>query len=110
MAAATTASTVAAGAFIGSSMVAGGVLMMADYSSGENFANSADWWTVGSTAVGAVVGGAYGYAISPKTPQGQWHNVNESMSKASRDYQTQITGRTGQSYVVNGVKFDGVSS
>ena len=39
---------------------------------------------------------------------GEWKNVNESMSDASRNYQTQITGRTGQVYIQNGVKFDGV--
>lgn len=41
-------------------------------------------------------------------PSGQWKQVNEAMSDASRKYQTQITGRTGEVYVQNGVKFDGV--
>ena len=41
---------------------------------------------------------------------GTWVQVDESMSDRARDYQTQITGVTGQAYVVNGVKFDGVST
>jgi filamentous hemagglutinin len=32
------------------------------------------------------------------------------MSERAAAYQTQITGRTGESYVVNGVKFDGVGA
>jgi filamentous hemagglutinin len=32
------------------------------------------------------------------------------MSERAAAYQAQITGRTGQSYVVNGVKFDGVGA
>ena len=39
---------------------------------------------------------------------GQWQQVNESMSQASRAYQTQITGHTGEAFIQNGVKFDGV--
>lgn len=31
------------------------------------------------------------------------------MSDSARAYQTQITGQTGQAYVVDGVKFDGVT-
>ncbi|CAN7526787.1 two-partner secretion domain-containing protein [Variovorax sp. LjRoot178] len=42
--------------------------------------------------------------------QARWVPVNESMSPQARAYQTQITGVSGQAYVVNGVKFDGVSS
>jgi len=41
--------------------------------------------------------------------RGQWKSVNESMSRRARAYQTQITGRTGQAFEVNGVRFDGVS-
>ena len=41
-------------------------------------------------------------------PSGAWKKVNESMSDASRAYQKQITGRSGEAYVQNGVKFDGV--
>ena len=40
---------------------------------------------------------------------GQWVNVDESMSDRAREYQRQITGRTGEAYVVNGVRFDGWS-
>ncbi|NDZ14830.1 hypothetical protein C7T35_05055 [Variovorax sp. WS11] len=39
-----------------------------------------------------------------------WVQVNESMSPQARAYQTQITGVSGQAYVVSGVKFDGVGS
>lgn len=49
-------------------------------------------------------------ASANNLPTGQWLNINESMSDAARAYQTQITGSTGQSFVVNGVKFDGVSA
>lgn len=42
--------------------------------------------------------------------QGTWINVNEHMSQASRDFQTQITGQTGQAFLINGVRFDGVSA
>ncbi|MCP2089637.1 UNVERIFIED_ORG: adhesin HecA-like repeat protein [Paraburkholderia sediminicola] len=41
---------------------------------------------------------------------GNWTPVNESMSPQAQAYQTQITGVTGQAYVVNGVKFDGISA
>jgi len=40
---------------------------------------------------------------------GKWRNVAESMSNNAANYQKQITGKSAaQSYVVNGVKFDGV--
>src|SRR5262249_46851009 len=39
---------------------------------------------------------------------GQWQAVNEAMSARAAAYQTQITGQTGQAYVVDGVKFDGI--
>ncbi|MCL2882233.1 MAG: Tox-REase-5 domain-containing protein [Coriobacteriia bacterium] len=39
---------------------------------------------------------------------GSWQAVNESMSDLSRAYQTQITGVAGESWVENGVKFDGI--
>ncbi len=32
------------------------------------------------------------------------------MSARARAYQTQITGRTGEAFVVNGVKFDGIDA
>jgi RHS repeat-associated protein len=37
---------------------------------------------------------------------GTWTKVNETMSTRAAAYQTQIGGRAGQAYVVNGVKFD----
>jgi hypothetical protein len=39
---------------------------------------------------------------------GEWREVREGMSDRARSYQRQITGRTGEAHVVNGVKFDGV--
>ncbi len=48
--------------------------------------------------------------VAPRIPQGQWRTVNEAMSARARAYQQQITGRAGESYVVNGVKFDGVNA
>ncbi len=39
---------------------------------------------------------------------GQWKKVNESMSDFSRKYQTQITGKEGQVWYQNGVKYDGM--
>ena len=41
------------------------------------------------------------------TVRGTWTNVNESMSQRARDYQTEQTGRTGEAFVVDDVKFDG---
>ncbi|MEA1649361.1 Tox-REase-5 domain-containing protein [Nitrospirillum sp. BR 11164] len=42
----------------------------------------------------------------PKGP-GFWKSVNESMSERASSYQAQITGRPGEAYMVDGVKFDG---
>ena len=41
---------------------------------------------------------------------GQWIAVNESMSASASGYQAQITGKVGQAYIINGVKFDGISN
>ncbi len=41
---------------------------------------------------------------------GKWVDVNESMSDYSRKYQELVTGRTGQAYFVDGVKFDGLKN
>jgi hypothetical protein len=43
-----------------------------------------------------------------RAPTGEWVTVNEHMNDAPRAYQTQVTGRTGQAWVENGVKFDGM--
>ncbi len=40
---------------------------------------------------------------------GVWTKASEGMSAQARAYQKQITGRTGQAFTVNGVKFDGVT-
>ncbi|MEI7298200.1 Tox-REase-5 domain-containing protein [Paraburkholderia tropica] len=59
--------------------------------------------TTGQGAAGAIAG-------ATNSTTGSWISVNESMSAQAQAYQTQITGVTGQAYVVNGVKFDGVSN
>ncbi|MGO4339997.1 RHS repeat-associated core domain-containing protein, partial [Labrys sp. KB_33_2] len=47
----------------------------------------------------------------PTTPQiGTWKTTNEAMSPRAASYQAQITGRPGESLVVNGVKFDGTNN
>nr|WP_159105209.1 hemagglutinin repeat-containing protein [Herbaspirillum sp. B39] len=48
--------------------------------------------------------------VNKSTGGGRWIPVNESMSDRARAYQEQITGRSGQAYLVNKVKFDGVKS
>lgn len=58
-----------------------------------------------STATEKVAGKTAGKNV-PK-PSGEWKVVNESMSNDSRAYQKQITGKEGQAYVQNNVKFDG---
>ena len=63
VAATTTASTVAAGAFIGSSVAMGCTIAVADFSSIDSFNASASWETVAFTAGGLLVGGAAGYKI-----------------------------------------------
>ncbi len=40
---------------------------------------------------------------------GEWQTVNESMPARARAYQTQLTGKAGMAYAVNGVNFDGVT-
>lgn len=63
-AAATVTSTIAAGTFIGTSMVAGSALLMADYTSVQTFGHSANWGTVAAVFAGGVLGGEYGYKLS----------------------------------------------
>jgi hypothetical protein len=69
------------------------------------------WGSVGPAAVaGGITGGFEGLWRHRQQviEQGNWIRVNESMSQASRNYQTQITDQTGQAFQLNGVKFDGV--
>ena len=47
---------------------------------------------------------------SPDGLAGQWIAVKESMSPSASAYQAQITGKVGQAYILNGVKFDGVET
>lgn len=43
------------------------------------------------------------------SPGGSWLDVNESMSARAAAYQAQIAGSSGEAYVLNGVKFDGIN-
>ena len=62
--AATTASTIAAGAFIGTSLMLSIAILDADITSIETFNNSADWATVGGAFTGGLLGGGYGYSLA----------------------------------------------
>lgn len=66
MAAATTASTIAAGAFIGGSLALGSMAYMAGSSSNsvDEFYDQGDWGTVAGTVGGAAVGGVQGYLMA----------------------------------------------
>jgi len=87
VAAASTATTIAAGVFIGSGVVFGGALMAADYSSAKGFADSANWWTVGATVVGGAYGGFQAYILDKNTPKAQ-----ETIQKAADSVKTNQTG------------------
>jgi RHS repeat-associated protein len=65
----------------------------------------------GGPGSGLAVRGAAGRvaAASTRSPQGQWTVVNEAMPARAAAYQSQVTGRAGQAFVRNGVKFDGVA-
>jgi RHS repeat-associated protein len=53
--------------------------------------------------LGQAWGGLFGKTV------GKWITTNESMSVAAAEYQSFITGRAAnESYLLNGVKFDGV--
>ncbi|MFJ1309533.1 hemagglutinin repeat-containing protein [Agrobacterium sp. P15N1-A] len=68
--------------------------------------------TVGSGSTGSKGTGATGQIGEAPTnsASGNWAAVTEAMSPRAQAYQKQITGTSGQVYVVNGVKFDGVSA
>lgn len=51
--------------------------------------------------------GSLTLAAAESALPGAWRTVNESMSARSLAYQTQITGRSGEAFVANGVRFDG---
>jgi hypothetical protein len=63
------------------------------------------------TPDGTVVTGPYssvtGQPGAAAGGNGVWLVINESMSDSAAAYQAQVTGQTGYSYVVNGVKFNG---
>ena len=62
--AATTASTITAGAFIGSSLAFGAEILRADFTSITTINDSADWGTVGEIFTGGLLGSAYGFILS----------------------------------------------
>jgi hypothetical protein len=81
-------------------------------------------WEYGKTAFSLAAGEGFGFlagkAIGAGIPllakfgqaaesagPGIWRTVNEAMSGRAAAYQSQITGRAGESYLVNGLKFDG---
>ena len=73
---------------------------------GSGFSRSADPPSRNSQRLG---GGADPESAPPPPGPGNWTPVNESMSPRAAAYQEQITGRSGQAYIVDGVKFDGYS-
>ncbi len=85
LAAATTASTIAAGAFIGSSIsLAGAAFLTAEASTSvSNFAQQGDWGTVGGTFLGAVTGGLSGYSISKSTQSSSGKGTQNAKVKAA---------------------------
>ena len=108
-AAATTVTTVAAGALIGSGTVMTCALITADISSWESFGDSADWTTVAFAAGGFVVGGAYGYMLCPlksqisdletKTPEQLlkegWRDVTDPRMASNTSSKELYNPRTG---------------
>lgn len=71
VAAATTATTVAAAAFIGSATVYGGAALNAAFNSKDpqEFADQGNWGTVAATAFGGLTGGYDGYTMSKAQAQ-----------------------------------------
>ncbi len=66
IAAATTASTIAAASFIGSATIYGSAVLIAASTSHsvDEFNDQGNWGTVGATAVGGLAGGLYGYGMA----------------------------------------------
>jgi RHS repeat-associated protein len=88
-AASTTAATVAAGAFLGTSVAAGSVLIMSDIGSANAFYKSADWSTVGKVAGSGAWGAAYGYSIQPKSliaPKNYYGNLSKAGQYGLKPY------------------------
>ena len=85
VAAATTASTVAAGAFLGAATVAAGEVIGAALTSksADEFAEKGNWGTVGSTVGGAALGALNGYSMaqSQKKPASTSAGKNENCVK-----------------------------
>ena len=72
----------------------------------ELAANVGVQWTAAG-AGGGFVGQSKmvsAFANTRLAPTGRWQTVNEAMSAKAGAYQTQVTGRTGEAYVVNGAR------
>lgn len=65
---------------------------------------------LGAAGLETVGAAAAGGGAATATTAGRWIQVAESMSGRAAAYQAQITGRAGQAFVVNGVKFDGFAN
>ena len=94
-AAATAASTVAAGAFIGSATVYGTAALYAAGNSSlespeafiEDFNEQGNWGTVAGTAGGAIIGGAYGYAVYRDSVSQSANNTTSKLKQPSNSQQ-----------------------
>src|SRR6185312_3344365 len=63
---------------------------------------------IGNGGGSASGGGSSSSGSTGSSGPGQWVEEDQSgWSKRARNYQQQISGRSGQAYDVNGVKFDG---
>ncbi|MDD7700027.1 MAG: hypothetical protein PT951_00620, partial [Eubacteriales bacterium] len=82
MAAATTATTVAAGAFVGAAYAYGAAALFAasTSSSVQDFSNQGDWNTVASTVGGAVFGGGSAYLAGRSTSSGSQKRPSNAKS------------------------------
>lgn len=107
IAAATTASTIAAGAFIGSSLAFGACAVSAasTSSSVSDFMDQGNWGTVISTAGGGALGASHGYSLSRTIPR---DDPVPQKAKDTYDYVTSHNGnpkpgyKGGRTYVNDG--------
>ena len=91
IAAATTASTIAAGAFIGSSLAFGACAVSAasTSSSVSDFVDQGNWGTVISTAGGGALGASHGYSLSRTIPK------DDPVPQKAKDTYEYVTSHNG---------------
>ena len=91
IAAATTASTIAAGAFIGSSLALGACAVSAasTSSSVSDFMDQGNWGTVISTAGGGALGASHGYSLSRTIPK------DDPVPQKAKDTYEYVTSHNG---------------